>query len=29
MNEFLIFDVKAKKKLDEIIEVINEILRND
>lgn len=29
MNDFLIFDVKAKKKLDEIIEVINEILRND
>ena len=29
MDDFLLFDVKAKKELDEIIEVINEILRND
>ena len=29
MNDFLLFDAKAKEKLDEIIEVINEILRND
>ncbi len=29
MDDFLLYEVNAKKKLDEIIEVINEILRND
>ena len=29
MDDFLLYEVNAKKKLEEIIEVINEILRND